>query len=240
MKTVVRWGTPSKLMFPYLYILGARGKPFIYVGSPFSPAFPISHVVCCCCCCFHIKQYASHSSPFVCVSCTPPKRSSFCCWRCFHTKQDASLASHPPSFSPFPSFSCRCCCCCFPQAAKMQSSSVVHLIDHDDVSFRLVVHSDDAGSGSSSQDQQFFIGGQPRPNPNSSAATSTLSNMRWDKNNQALVLTSVDAASGDEITVSRHLASQGTVMVQHYRARCAKSGETAEAVTIFRRMAQGY
>lgn len=122
----------------------------------------------------------------------------------------------------------------------MQSSSVVHLIDHDEVSFRLVVHSDDTGTSSTPiQDQQFFIGGQPRPNPNSSNATSTLSNMRWDKNNQALVLKSVDAASGDEMTVSRHLASQGTIMVQHYRARSARSGDTAEAVTIFRRMAQG-
>lgn len=122
----------------------------------------------------------------------------------------------------------------------MQSSSVVHVIDHDDISFRLVVHSDDAGTSSTTiQDQQFFIGGQPRPNPNSSNATSTLSNMRWDKNNQALVLKSVDAASGDEMTVSRHLASQGTIMVQHYRARSAQSGDTAEAVTIFRRMTQG-
>lgn len=114
----------------------------------------------------------------------------------------------------------------------MQASSVVHLIDHDDVTFRLTVHSDSGNT----QDQQFFIGGQPRPNPASSNATSTLANMRWASNGRALVLTSVDAASGDEMTVSRHLAYEGTVMVQHYRARCASTGETAEAVTIFRRM----
>lgn len=111
----------------------------------------------------------------------------------------------------------------------MQASSVVHLIDHDDVSFRLVVHSDSGNT----QDQHFFIGGQPRPN---SASTSTLANMRWAKNGQALVLTSVDAATGDEMTVTRQLASQGTIMVQQYRARRARTGETAEAITIFRRM----
>lgn len=113
----------------------------------------------------------------------------------------------------------------------MQESSVVHLIDHDDVSFRLIVHS---GLGNA-QDQHFFIGGQPRPS-STSAGTSTLASMRWVKNGQALVLTSVDAASGDEMTVSRHLTSGGAVMVQHYRARCARTGETAEAVSIFRRM----
>ncbi|CAM9541323.1 unnamed protein product, partial [Hapterophycus canaliculatus] len=52
------------------------------------------------------------------------------------------------------------------QAARMQSSSVVHLIDHDATSFRLVVHSDNG----STQEQYFFIGGQPRPN---SAPTPT-------------------------------------------------------------------
>lgn len=111
----------------------------------------------------------------------------------------------------------------------MQASCVVHLIDHDDVSFRLVVHSDSGNT----QDQFFSIGGQPRPNTN---GTSTLANMRWTPNGQALVLTSVDAASGDEMTVSRHLASEGNVMVQHYRARRAKTGKTAEAITIFRKM----
>lgn len=115
----------------------------------------------------------------------------------------------------------------------MQSSSVVHLIDHDATSFRLVVHSD---SGST-QDQHFFIGGQPRPNTSASASASTmLSNMRWAKNGQALVLSSIDAATGDEMTVSRHLASQGSVLVQHYTARRAKTGETAEAITIFRKV----
>lgn len=126
-----------------------------------------------------------------------------------------------------------------PQAARMQSSSVVHLIDHDAHSFRLVVHSDSGNP----QDQHFFIGGQPRPTNPSSATnpppTATLSNMRWTKNGQALVLTSVDAATGDEMTVSRHLAAQGSVIVQHYAARRAKTGETAEAVTIFRRMVRG-
>lgn len=116
----------------------------------------------------------------------------------------------------------------------MQASSVVHLIDHDDVSFRLVVHSDSGNT----QDQNFFIGGQPRPSAGASPASSTLANMRWANNGQALVLTSVDAATGDEMTVSRHLASEGNVMVQHYRARCARTGESAEAVTIFRRMAR--
>ncbi|CBJ32970.1 expressed unknown protein [Ectocarpus siliculosus] len=118
------------------------------------------------------------------------------------------------------------------QAARMQSSSVVHLIDHDANSFRLVVHSDSGNT----QDQHFFIGGQPRPSPTNAPSTATLSNMRWTKNGQGLVLTSVDAATGDEMTVSRHLAAQGSVIVQHYAARRAKTGETAEAVTIFRRM----
>ncbi|CAM9956940.1 unnamed protein product [Scytosiphon promiscuus] len=129
------------------------------------------------------------------------------------------------------------------QAARMQSSSVVHLIDHDATSFRLVVHSDNG----STQEQHFFIGGQPRPNPTPSTggvraptvATTTLSNMRWTKKGQALVLTSMDAATGDEMTVSRHLASKGTVIVQHYTARRAKTGETAEAITIFRKMVRG-
>lgn len=124
----------------------------------------------------------------------------------------------------------------------MQSSSVVHLIDQDATSFHLIVHSD---SGST-QDQHFFIGGQPRPNPtacssssSSPPATATLSNMRWEKNGQALVLSSIDAATGDEMKVSRHLASNGTVIVQHYTARRAKTGETAEAITIFRKMVRG-
>lgn len=122
----------------------------------------------------------------------------------------------------------------------MLSSSVVHLIDHDATSFHLIVHSDSGRT----QDQHFFIGGQPRPNPtaststssSSSPATATLSNMRWEKNGQALVLSSIDAATGDEMKVSRHLASNGTVIVQHYTARRAKTGETAEAITIFRKM----
>lgn len=123
--------------------------------------------------------------------------------------------------------------------ARIQASSVVHLIDHDDTSFRLVVHSDSGNT----QDQHFFIGGQPRPISGTvgganNSNSSTLASMRWANNGQALVLTSVDAASGDEMTVSRHLASQESVMVQHYRARCARTGETAEAVTIFRRMAR--
>ena len=123
----------------------------------------------------------------------------------------------------------------------MQSSSVVHLIDHDTTSFHLIVHSDSGNT----QDQHFFIGGQPRPNPtasnspSSSSPTATLSNMRWEKNGQALVLSSIDAATGDEMKVSRHLASNGTVIVQHYTARRAKTGETAEAITIFRKMVRG-
>lgn len=131
----------------------------------------------------------------------------------------------------------------------MQSSSVVHLIDHDATSFRLVVHSDSGHT----QDQHFFIGGQPRPSPttpttnNTSSSsptptakpTVTLSHMRWEKNGQALVLSSIDAATGDEMKVSRHLASQGTVIVQHYTARRAKTGETAEAISIFRKMVRG-
>lgn len=128
----------------------------------------------------------------------------------------------------------------------MNSSSVVHFIDHDANSFRLVVHSDTGGA----QDQHFFIGGQPRPNAGASTSTSasttktrttagTLSNMRWAKNGEALVLSTLDAATGNEMTVSRHLANEGTVIVQHYTARRAKTGETAEAITIFRRMAQG-
>lgn len=128
----------------------------------------------------------------------------------------------------------------FAQAAKMQASSVVHLIDHDETSFRLIVHSD---SGST-QDQHFFIGGQSLPKPNSNtsdgtpnqAGSTTVANMRWAKNGQSLVLTSVDAATGDEMTVTRQLVSGGLVMVQHYRACRAQTGETAEAVTIFRRM----
>lgn len=127
----------------------------------------------------------------------------------------------------------------------MNSSSVVHLIDHDAHSFRLVVHSDTGGT----QDQHFFIGGQPRPTAAAATTTSTtsassssagtLSNMRWSKNGEALVLSTLDAATGNEMTVSRHLACEGTVIVQHYTARRAKTGETAEAITIFRRMAQG-
>lgn len=127
----------------------------------------------------------------------------------------------------------------------MQSSSVVHLIDHDATSFHLIVHSDSGNT----QDQHFFIGGQPRPNPlpassadpssSSPSPTATLSNMRWEKNGQALVLSSIDAATGDEMKVSRHLASNGTVIVQHYTARRAKTGETAEAITIFRKMVRG-
>lgn len=111
----------------------------------------------------------------------------------------------------------------------MQASTVVHLIDHDDTSFRLVVHSDSGNT----QDQNFCIGDHPRPK---SSSASTVANMCWTKNGQALVLTSVDAASGDEMTVSRHLASDGNIMVQHYQARRAETGETARAVTIFRRM----
>eukprot|EP00903_Cladosiphon_okamuranus_P018914 g17396.t1 len=125
------------------------------------------------------------------------------------------------------------------QAARMQSSSVVHLIDHDATSFHLIVHSDSGNT----QDQHFFIGGQPRPNPtgstSSSSSPATLSNMRWEKKGQALVLSSIDAATGDEMKVSRHLASNGTVIVQHYTARRAKTGETAEAITIFRKMVRG-
>lgn len=128
----------------------------------------------------------------------------------------------------------------------MQSSSVVHLIDHDATSFRLIVHSDSGNT----QDQHFFIGGQPRPNPTTtsnntssssspSAAAATLSSMRWEKNGHSLALSSIDAATGDEMRVSRHLASQGTVIVQHYTARRAKTGETAEAITIFRKMVRG-
>lgn len=124
----------------------------------------------------------------------------------------------------------------------MQSSSVVHLIDHDATSFHLVVHSDSGNT----QDQHFFIGGQPRPNPAAAAtaaatcaSAATLSNMRWEKNGQALVLSSIDAATGDEMKVSRHLASNGTVIVQHYTARRAKTGEMAEAITIFRKMVRG-
>ncbi|CAN0034744.1 unnamed protein product [Sphacelaria rigidula] len=122
----------------------------------------------------------------------------------------------------------------------MQASSVVHLIDHDDTSFRLIVHSDSGNT----QDQHFIIGGQPRPNANHSTPTTasqttssaTLASMRWAKNGQALVLTSIDAASGDEMTVTRQLTAGGSIMVQHYRARRVVSGETAQAVTIFRRM----
>lgn len=115
----------------------------------------------------------------------------------------------------------------------MHSASVVHLIDHDETSFRLIVHSDSGNT----QDQHFVIDGQPRPNmAATSASSSTVANMRWTKNGQALVLTSVDPVTGDEMTVSRHLASQGSVMVQHYRARRAQTGRSAEAVTIFTRM----
>lgn len=132
------------------------------------------------------------------------------------------------------------------QAVRMQSSSVVHLITHDATSFHLVVHADSGNT----QDQHFFIGGQPRPHPTTSDSSSsttnppssspaTLSNMRWEKNGQALVLSSIDPATGDEMKVSRHLASQGTVIVQHYTARRAKTGETAEAITIFRKMVRG-
>ncbi|CAN0089391.1 unnamed protein product [Pylaiella littoralis] len=134
------------------------------------------------------------------------------------------------------------------QAARMNSSSVVHFIDHDANSFRLVVQSDIG----SIQEQHFFIGGQPRPTaaagstttttttrPSATNAGGTLSSMRWAKNGEALELSTLDAATGNEMTVSRHLASQGTVIVQHYTARRAKTGETAEAITIFRRLVQG-
>lgn len=111
----------------------------------------------------------------------------------------------------------------------MQASSVLHLIDHDDSAFRLMVYSNSGHN----QDQHFNIGGQLEPNDKNSA---TIANMRWTKNGQALVLTSVDAATGDEMVVSRHLAFKGSTMVQHYRARRASTGESAEAVTIFHRV----
>lgn len=121
------------------------------------------------------------------------------------------------------------------QIARMQASSVMHLIEHDDVSFHLVVHS----HSGKTQDQHFFIGGQPRPTSDptiDNGSLTILANMRWASNGKVLVLTNVDPATGDEMTVSRRLGSKGGLMVQHYKARCARSGQTAEAVTIFRKV----
>lgn len=121
----------------------------------------------------------------------------------------------------------------------MQASSVVHVIEHDELSFRLAVES---GCGKT-QNQHLFIGARPRPpsrsagySLNSTAGESTLASMRWAANGRALILTSVDAATGDEMVVSRHLTAANNIMVQRYCARRASTGEIAEAMTIFRRM----
>ncbi|CAM9629547.1 unnamed protein product [Choristocarpus tenellus] len=115
------------------------------------------------------------------------------------------------------------------QAARMQSSSVLHVIQHNDQYFHLTIRSDHGV-----EEQEFYIGAIPQTVLGTNSAIAA--GMSWGRNGRSLDVNSIDYESGDRMTVSRQLTNGGHTLVQRYKATRGNTGEVVEALSIFRRM----